>query len=288
MILHRALLFGENLLRENRVSEPRWNAERILLLSVNQERGKIYSDLNRELTPLELQTFETLLHKRAEHFPLAYLEGTQEFYGRRFFVDPGVLIPRPETEEIVRGVLELDLPESPRILDLGSGSGCIAVTLAIELQPASVFAIDISAEALRVLRQNVAGRVKVVRADLFAIPFVSDFFDLVVANPPYVDASSFRALPAETKWEPYIALATSSLEETYRGLIRQSMRVLKSGGFLVFEIGYGQAHLIREITADEREVRLVQVRDDRQSIPRTFVVQKERVKPQMNTEEHGC
>lgn len=274
MILHRAILFGENLLRENGVSEPRWNAERILLLALNQERSKIYSDLNRELTPLELQSFETLLRKRADHFPLAYLEGSQEFYGRQFLVDPGVLIPRPETEEIVRAVLELGLPESVQVLDLGSGSGCIAVTLALELPSAAVYALDISTDALRILRRNAAGRVQMVRGDLFAIPFLPESFDAVVANPPYVEASSFDELPAETKWEPYIALASSSLEETYCGLIRQSMRVLKPGGFLVFEIGYGQADRIREIVAAEKDVRLIQVRNDRQSTPRTFLLRK--------------
>jgi len=274
MVLQKALLFGEELLRSNGISEPRWNAEKILLLAVKQERSKIYSELNRELTGLELHTFETLLRKRADHFPLAYLEGTQEFYGRQFLVDPGVLIPRPETEEVVRAVLELGVPESVRILDLGSGSGCIAVTLALELPQATVYAIDISIDALRILRQNASGTVKMVHGDLFAIPFLAELFDVVVANPPYVEISSFHELPAETKWEPYIALASGSLEETYRGLIRQSMRVLKPEGILVFEIGYGQADRIRRIVAAEKRIRLIQVRNDQQSIPRVFVLQK--------------
>ncbi len=278
MVLHRAILYGEDLLRKNGVQEPRWNAERLLLLTVNQEFSKIYSDLNRELTSLELQQYETLLRKRADHYPLAYLEGTQEFYGRQFFVDPGVLIPRPETEEIVRAILELALPEGVRILDLGSGSGCIAVTLALELPSSVVYALDISADALRVLRRNARERVHIARGDLFRIPFIPERFDVVVANPPYVEVSSFRELPAETKWEPYIALASNSLEETYRCLIRQSMRVLKPGGFLGFEIGYGQADRIRRIVAAEKDVCLVQVRNDQQSIPRTFILQKEKVK----------
>ena len=272
MILHRALLYGENLLHKNGISEPRWNSERILLLTLGQERSKIYSELNRELTSLELQTFETLLRKRAEHFPLAYLEGHQEFYGRQFVVDPGVLIPRPETEEVIRAVLELGLRENIFILDLGSGSGCIAVTLALEQPHSSVYAIDISADAIRVLRRNAADTVTIVCADLFAIPFARDSFDLVVANPPYVEATTFDELPAETKWEPYVALATGSLEKTYRGLIHQSVCVLKPGGFLVFEIGYSQVDRIREIVEAEKQIRLIQVRNDRQSIPRVFVL----------------
>src|SRR3989304_1435733 len=158
MTIHQAILYGEDLLSESGVEQPRWNAERLLILALKQPRSKIYAELNRELNSSEFQAFQELLKKRAEHYPLAYIEGTQDFFGRSFFVNEDVLIPRPETEEIVQVVLSVPLPEKPSILDLGSGSGNIAVTLALEIPGSSVVALEISKPALEVLRKNSKGR----------------------------------------------------------------------------------------------------------------------------------
>src|SRR5438874_12342753 len=117
MILHQAILYGEQLLRENGVDQPRWNAERILLLALRQPRSRIYAELKRELQEPEIDGYRDLINRRAEHFPLAYLEGRQEFFGRDFVVNDSVLIPRPETEEIIHAALALHLTAGALILD---------------------------------------------------------------------------------------------------------------------------------------------------------------------------
>ncbi|HVR07812.1 MAG TPA: peptide chain release factor N(5)-glutamine methyltransferase, partial [Thermoanaerobaculia bacterium] len=154
--------------------------------------------------------FEALLARRLAGEPVAYLLGGREFYGRRFAVDQRVLIPRPETEHVVEAALALALPAAPRILDVGTGSGCLAVTLALELRGATVTAADLSPGALAVAagnarRHGVAGRVAAVASDL-TVAFDLGGFDLVVSNPPYVDPADAPGLSPEVcKFEPHLA-----------------------------------------------------------------------------------
>jgi len=274
MTIHQAILYGEDLLSESGVEQPRWNAERLLILALKQPRSKIYAELNRELNSSEFQAFQELLKKRAEHYPLAYIEGTQDFFGRSFFVNEDVLIPRPETEEIVQVVLSVPLPEKPSILDLGSGSGNIAVTLALEIPGSSVLALEISKPALEVLRKNSKGRVPAVCGNFVSPPFLDRSFDVITANLPYVEHSDFRNLPAETAWEPRIALVADSLESTYQFVLKTSGRLLKPGGYLVFEIGYGQEERIKSVCSRQKVVSLLTIRKDQHSIPRVFVLRK--------------
>jgi release factor glutamine methyltransferase len=243
-----------------------------LLFSLKQGRSKIYAELNRELGYQEQHSYQQLLQKRAEHYPLAYIEGTQEFYGRSFAVDESVLIPRPETEEIIHAVLSLDLPKNSTIIDMGSGSGCIAATLALEIPKARVISMEISPDALSLLRKNLPASVFIVRGDSYAAPFKKDCFDVVAANPPYVE--SWIELPAETRWEPSIALLTSNLEETYQKIVRQSKRMLKKAGHLVFEIGFGQSERIQALCEQESGMKLQQIRRDKNNVPRTFILRK--------------
>jgi len=272
--IHKAILYGEDLLRKNGVEPARWNAERLLILALRQERIKIYSDLIRELTVGEMQAYEGLLKKRAEHYPLAYLEGTQEFFGRQFYVNESVLIPRPETEEIIHAVLELSLPPSSRILDVGAGSGNVCVTLALEVPNSFVVALELHEPALEILRKNAQGHIEIVRGDFVHSPFHAESFDVIASNPPYVEADSFHDLPAETRWEPQRALAAESLEQMYISLLAQAARLLKPRGNLVFEIGYGQSQRIQAVSDAERQFKLIQIRRDHQAIPRVFVLQK--------------
>jgi len=273
MTLHEAIVYGEELLGKAGVAEPRWNAERVLLLALQQDRSKIYSDLRRELTPMESERFRWYLGNRSEHYPLAYMEGSQEFFGRQFAVNEDVLIPRPETEEIIREVLSLALSGAPRIIDLGSGSGNIPITLALEFPRAFVVACEISHPAIRVLRRNSAGRVRIVCADLYAPPFVPGPFDVVTCNPPYVEQSDFEHLPAETRWEPGVALTTTrTLEAVYNDLLASARHLLRPGGWLVFEIGWGQLDRVQAM-CEKHPMRLQNVRNDSQGIPRTITLQ---------------
>jgi release factor glutamine methyltransferase len=274
MTIHQAILHGEDLLSENGVEQPRWNAERLLIFALKQPRSKIYADLNRELSTSELQTFEELLSKRAKHYPLSYIEGTQEFFGRSFTVTEDVLIPRPETEEVVQIVLSVPLPEKPAILDLGAGSGNIAVTLALEVPFSFVVALEISKPAMTVLRKNSRGRIHPVIASFVSPPFLPDSFDVVTANLPYVEAPDFAKLSPETGWEPRIALFTESLESTYKSVIQKASELLRQGGYLVFEIGFGQADRIQNVCTQNKALELLTIRKDQNSIPRVFVLRK--------------
>ncbi len=273
--LHQAILYGERILNECGVDQPRWNAERLLLLSVKQPRSKIYADLNRSLTGQEEIQYKNLLSRRCAHFPLAYLEGTQEFFGREFVVAEGVLIPRPETEEIIRAVLGLSLGQNSRILDLGSGSGNLPVTLSFEMPDAFIVALEKSTVALPVLLSNSKqARVFVVRADFSNLCFQPDSFDVITANLPYVEADEFEQLPAETKWEPREALLTSCLEETYERVMRESFAALKSGGYLIMEIGYGQGDRIAAVAASLKTFKKTGQRTDVRGILRVLIFQK--------------
>jgi release factor glutamine methyltransferase len=269
MTCHLAILHGEETLRRQGIDDPRWNAERLLLLALKIDRTVLYGDLHRELTEQERALYQELLLKRGEHYPLAYLEGTQEFYGRPFHVDPGVLIPRPETEEIIRAVLSLPLPPDPKIVDLGAGSGCIPATLALEIPNASVFAVERSIEAFHCLRLNI-GAAHVVRGNLLAAPFLSGVFDVVTANPPYVEETEFNELPAETRWEPHEALLAESVDLIYKLLMQEAASLLKAGGYLVFEIGYGQKERIEATIMPSFQ--LLEIRNDYRGIPRCFVL----------------
>ena len=272
MNIHEALAFGEAMLQDYGISDPRWNAERILLIALNSTRAHLFGNLKADLTPAEENSYRSMLSRRALHYPLAYLEGVQEFFGRDFRVNESVLIPRPETEEIIRAVLSLSLPASPRILDAGAGSGAIAVTLAAELQNSKVIALELSPTAISVLVENARGKILPVRGNLHHFPFHDNSFDVVVSNPPYVNSDEFDSLPPETRWEPREALIASG--DVYAALIESTGRILKQNGYLVFEIGFGQSTRIQNLCEQSNQFKILEIRNDHQNIPRTFVLQK--------------
>jgi len=201
-------------------------------------------------SPLSSKTeafFLRLVERRKAGVPLSYLTGTKEFWSIPIRVSPSVLIPRPETEILVEKVLELSSREGEDILDLGTGSGNIAIALAKELPRARIFAADISARALTVARRNAAlqkvRRVGFVRSNLFsAFRKTGERFDFIVSNPPYVSRRDWDGLPAEIRdFEPRRALlAGESGLELIRRLVRGAGTFLKPGGYLIFEIGDGQ------------------------------------------------
>ncbi len=220
--------------------------------------------------------FAALLTRRLAGEPVAYLFGGKEFYGRPFSVDSRVLIPRPETEHLIARCLDLQLPQVPRILDLGTGSGCIAITLALELPGARVVAADLSLAALQVAQANcrrhqVSDRVRLVQADL-THPLSLDKFDLVVSNPPYVNPEEAAQLSPELNFEPRLALFAP---ENGRGVLRQLLaqaRRLAPGKHLVFEIGYDQSEWLEQTVAATGQFALIEFVRDLSGIPRTAVL----------------
>ncbi len=191
--------------------------------------------------------FRRLVARRLDGVPLAQLVGSKEFWSIPFEVSPSVLVPRPETEALVEKVLELSSREDEAIVDVGTGSGCIAVALAKELPRARIHAVDVSERALRVARRNAARhkarQVRFLRSDLLsAFRGTGVRFDFIVSNPPYVSRSEWEALPAEVRdYEPRRALLAGETGlELIERLVRRAATFLRPGGHLIFEIGDGQ------------------------------------------------
>ena len=223
--------------------------------------------------------FDPLVERRATHEPVAYITRQREFYGRPFIVTPDVLIPRPETELVVDAALAR--PAAPaRIIDVGTGSGCLAITLALEFPSARVTATDISGPALSVARANAArlgaiGRIEFRQADLLGDgPHPrSPAFDLIVANPPYIDPADRPSLPRDVAdHEPAVALfAEQRGLAVIRALIGRAPGALAPGGTLLMEIGMGQATAVRDLVERTPGLTFIEIRPDLQGIPRVLV-----------------
>ena len=226
------------------IDAPRLTAEVLIAQVMRGDRVQLYIDLDRPLSKAELRQCRALIERRAAGEPTQYLTGRREFYGRSFAVDPRVFIPRPETESVVERVLqEIPKESEGRILDLCTGSGCIAVTIAAERPRSHVVAIELSAEACEVARANAAGlgvanRVRILQGDLFAPLEPGAAFDVLVSNPPYIASGEISALSAEVRREPALPLdgGTDGLEVTRR-LAAQASQWLLPGGFFAMEIG---------------------------------------------------
>ena len=251
------------------------DAELLLLHTTRMTKADLLTHPERELTERQSYHYQAAIARRALHEPVQYIIGTQEFYGRPFIVNPLVLIPRPETEHLVEAALALT-PRPSRILDIGTGSGILAITLALELPHATITATDISAPALAVAQQNArslgADHLRFVASNLFA-KLDDARFDCIVSNPPYV--SSNEALEPQVRdYEPATALyAGEDGLAIYRRLIPDASSHLEPAGSLLLEIGQGQRDAIAALleTSGFRNIRFI---DDLQGIPRVAIAQK--------------
>lgn len=263
------------------------DAQALLAEALGKDRTYLIVNFNQQLSGELLSRYQTLIERRALGEPLQYITGHQEFFGLEFLVTPDVLIPRPETEilveETIRLVHQNNIPE-PVILDVGTGSGCIAVTLARELPMAHVIACDISAEALTVARRNAArqgleDRMQFIESDLLsAFPeafFKTGFADFILSNPPYVAVNELPGLQREVRdWEPHIALSDfADGLSFYRRLLAEAPARLKPGGYLICEMGYTQSEAV-SVMIDRRVWDETRLLDDLQGIPRTMVLRK--------------
>ena len=254
----------------------RRDAELLLLHTCGLTRAELLTHPDREVTELQLSEYRAAIARRARHEPVQYITGTQEFYCRPFAVTPAVLIPRPETEHLVEAALAIR-PESRRILDIGTGSGILAVTLALELPQASITATDVSNDALAIAKQNAqalgaADRIRFAVSDLFAA-IADQRFDCIVSNPPYV-ATSEVLEPQVRDYEPATALyAGDDGLAIYRRLIPEAFAHLEPGGSLLLEIGHGQRDALHAllVRAGFEPVRFI---DDLQGIPRVAIGQR--------------
>lgn len=231
-----------------------------------------------EVPPEAAEWFLTLLERRLTGEPVAYLFGEREFYGRTFQVDQRVLIPRPETEHVVEAALAEPLPPRPWILDVGTGSGILPVTLALEIPGARAVATDLSPGALAVAAGNArrlgaGGRVFPVRTDLMDGLDLSRF-DLVVSNPPYIDPADAPALSPEVcNFEPHLALFAPGSGDSVLARLFTQCAGMRSGVRLIVEIGYGQLDIARR-HAEASALLLEQAWPDYSGIPRVLILRR--------------
>jgi|SRR5579875_371195 len=297
MLLREAFRQGLKTLTEGQVPSPQLAAELLLMHAVGCTRNDLYVHPERELTPEITNRYFGYIRERLTGKPTQYITGHQEFWGLEIKVTPDVLIPRPETEHVVETVLELvkrsakapdgqhdsgQFQNKLRIVDVGTGSGCITLALASELPDAAIFAVDISPAALRVAKDNaerlgLADRVQFLESDLlawFLEKGEAASFDFVISNPPYVGQDELQMVQREVKqFEP--RLAWGGLEkgdEVYRRLFPQARQLLKPGGYVVVEMGYRMRDAVVGLLGDSWTE--IEVRPDLSGIPRVVAARR--------------
>jgi release factor glutamine methyltransferase len=257
--------------KKRKIDNPRLNAEHLLAHVLGRKRLDLYLEFERELTESELVPLRELVRRRGEGEPLQHLLGTVEFCGHTFLCDSRALVPRPETEELVELLKsEIRSPKS-EILDVGTGSGVIALTLATEFPEAKISGIDISEDALALARENAArldlsDRVRFFKSNL--LENVDGIFDLIVANLPYIAAQDRHTLSREVLHDPEVALfAGGQGDELVRELIDQAPARLRPGGMLALEVGLGQSEALFSRLA-EKNYRDICLKNDYSGRPR--------------------
>lgn len=276
---------------------PRLDAEVLLAHTLGyEERTRLYLYPDHPLSPQELARFENLLQRREHREPVAYLTGYKEFFGLDFEVNPHVLIPRPETELLVETTLEIydfalhafggftsgddkssTVNRQSKIVDVGTGSGCLAVTLAKHLPQAAVFAVDLSGEALQTARRNakrhgVSERITFVQGDLLE-PILTPV-DIIISNPPYVSQPELAvAQPEVSRYEPRLALdGGPNGVEIIQRLLLQAVSKLKPGGSLLIEIGSGQGNVVKELARQYFSAAHIEIRPDLAGLDRLLLL----------------
>lgn len=274
MQLRQALNSAIERLTADGVPSPRMNAELLIMFTLDCDRAYLYAHPERVLATDEQRRYDEAISRRATGVPAQYITGHQEFWGMDLIVSPTVLIPRPETEHLIEAVLELVSRESLstlRVIDVGTGSGAIALALAKELPSAEIHATDISGKALEVARTNAARheldtRITFREADLLTT-YPAQSFTIVVSNPPYVGESEEDSVQLEVrKFEPRNAVFSGQTGlEVIERLIPQACEALRPGGWLVFEISGTIVDGVRRLLAGWNDV---EIRNDLQGIPR--------------------
>ena len=244
------------------------------------DRARFLTDRNETAPSVFLLNYEPLVARRERREPVSYILGTREFYGLDFEVGPDVLIPRHETEMIVEETLELVGKDgSPRIVDVGTGSGCIAISLARAIPGARVTASDVSCSALNVARRNAARHGVLDRMTFIETSFldgIEEGVDVIVSNPPYVPSISRPGLTPEVRdFEPRVAVFSGEDGlDCLRSVLQGAAAKLRPGGWLVMEFGCGQDDCVTALVHEVDGIDLVKIRHDIQDIPRTAICRK--------------
>ena len=250
---------------KRQIESPRLNAEHLLAHALQRKRIELYLEFERPLTEAELAPLRELVRRRGLGEPLQHLLGTVEFAGRVFLCDKRALVPRPETEELVEKLGAMKWPEGARVVDVGTGSGVIALTLAAQFPEVEVDAVDISDDALALAQENaarldLADRVRFAKSHLLAE--IEGAFDLIVANLPYVAAGDRSSLSREVLHDPATALFGGERgDELMRELIEVAGARLRPGGLLALEVGIGHADNLAALLAEKNYHDIAAIRD---------------------------
>jgi len=287
--VREAVLWGARVLEQCGCDSPRLDAELLLAHALGLSRARLMAQFDRVLSPAELARYRQLIERRRAHEPVAYIVGHQEFYGLDFYVDRRVLIPRPETELLVEKAIELagkvgdsgygiGVSSYPITLaDVGTGSGAIAVSLAVHLPQATIYALDSSAEALEVAARNVRHhrverRVHLLRGDLLSP--LPEPVDIVVANLPYVSEVELAELPPEIRcYEPLSALdgGPDGLRHIRR-LLAQAREYFRPHGAVLLEIGATQGEAVAELARRHFPTAEIEIARDYGGLDRVVIV----------------
>lgn len=278
-LLQQATKYLEN----NHIDTAKTDAEILLCDLIKTERINLYLKTKMRLSDDELNQYWQLLERRALHEPIAYILGKKEFMNWEFIVNQHVLIPREETSILVEEIINLGKRRlSSIIVDIGTGSGVIAISLALSLN-AKVYALDISESALEVAKANatklgVENKITFLKGNLL-IPLkrfkLNKEIDFVISNPPYVSTSQFTSLPLDVGFEPKIALDGGKEGlNFYDKIINGSLEYLKDGGYLALETGYGQAEIIKDKILQTKRFDEIKIIKDYQGIKRVILAKK--------------
>lgn len=250
MTIREAISNAAQLLTDAGIADPRLTAQQLLAELLKKDRTYLITHSDERLEPPIVDQFQAWVMRRCSGVPLQYITGHEQFYGLDFLVTPDVLIPRPETELLVQEALIRTQQPAPLIIDVGTGSGCLAVTLAVQRPSSRVLALDISEAALGIARANarrhhVEDRIEFLVSDMFSALTANHMTlkaDIIVSNPPYVAEHDRDTLPREVReHEPPLALfAGSDGLEFHRRLLTESPAWLRPGGYLIMEMGFGQ------------------------------------------------
>ncbi len=269
-------------LKKANVYEPALEGQLLLSQALQMKKLDLFLKKEKEVTNRDISCFKKYIALRCRRIPASYILKNAQFYGLDLFIDKGALIPRPETEllveEVINAVNRWPLAVGRRaikILEIGVGSGAVAVALAKNINQASIIGTDISAKALRIARKNikmhkVEKQVKLLRGSLFAK--LKEKFDIIVSNPPYVAEKDYLKLQPEVGFEPKSALyGGKDGLNFYRKIIPQARYYLQPGGILAFEIGYGQVRKIVQLLGKEKIFSSIEVKKDYSGIERIII-----------------
>ncbi len=265
----------------NSIETPRLDAEVLLCDVLNCERISLVINKDKELTSSEYELFESFISRRKKNEPVSYITGKKEFMSLEFDVKEGILIPRPDTEILVENIIEVYKDTSVKILDLCTGSGAIAVSLAYYLKNASVIAVDkfdICTEiaAQNAKKHNVSDRVCVIKADVLDNFSVDEQIDCIVSNPPYIRSEVLTSLPRDVKnYEPDYALDGGNDGLIfYRKITEYASKKLKYSGMLAFEIGYDQGESVKKIIENSGSFKDISILKDLAGLDRVVTAEK--------------